>query len=190
MSITLTWLPNTEPDIASYDVQRAPDAGGIPGTFVDCVNIVHDLLGPHYNPASNRFFYVDTSGSLSHWYRMRAVDINGNASGYSNPFQPSESTTPPPFPNTIPLDDTYEYQTGSNLKYIDEHGHPIAEVQVRVYKRIDFDLNNFAAAVGVTTTNAEGAWNNPIIVEAGYTYVVHYFKPGAYGPDHQEVVVP
>lgn len=188
MSVTITWLPNTEADIASYDWQRADDVADAPGTWTDLVSIDHDLLGANYDAGTGRFFYVDTSGSTSHWYRLRAVDTDGNASRYSNPFQPSESTTPPPFPNTVVL---YEDYAGENsLQLTDLDGAPIDEAQVRVYKKIDYDLQNYDAVVGSTMTNATGGWVAPIYVEAGYTYVVHFFKPDAFGPEITEVVVP
>lgn len=188
MSVTITWLPNTESDIYDYDVQRAPDDGGQPGTWADLITILHDLSGVNYDPSSNRFFIVDTTGSLSHWYRIRSGDVDGNKSGYSNPFQPSESTTPPPFPNTVALNE--DYGASNQLQYKDPDGEPIADAQVRVYKKVDYDLENFEAAVGVTTTDADGCWVDPVTVEAGYTYVVQFFKPGSFGPDTTEVVVP
>lgn len=188
MSVTIRWLPNTEPDIASYDIQRAPDDSGVPGVWADLISITHDLLGANYDVSTNRFFIVDTTGSLTHWYRLRSVDTDGNASGYSNPFQPSESTTPPPFPNTVVLNE--DYGDINSLQYATDGGDPIEAAQVRVFKKTDYDLENFGAAIGVTTTDSSGAWANPITVEAGFTYTVEFFKPGAYGPNAQEVIVP
>jgi len=189
MTIRVTWLPNTEPDIASYDIQRAPDVAGVPGTFADLASIIHDLLGPNYDITSNRFFYEDTTGTTDNWYRLRSVDTNSNTSGWSNPFQASESTTPPPFPNTVIMDQDYggtnELQPTDN-----DTGLPVEDVQIRVYKKIDYDLQNFEAAVGVTSSGADGEWDNPIIVEAAFTYIIQYFKPGGYGPNTHEVVVP
>lgn len=188
MSVTITWLPNTEVDMSHYDVQRADDAGSTPGTWAHLISITHDLNGPNYDPDTNRFFIVDTTGTLENWYRLRSVDTEGNASGYSNPFQPSESTTPPPFPNTVSLDEDYD---GANaLQFIDPDGAPIAEAQVRVYKKVDYDLENYGAVIGVTTTDSEGGWLNPITVEAAFTYTIEFFKPNAFGPNTIEVVVP
>lgn len=188
MSVTITWLPNTESDIKEYDVQRAPDNGGVPGTWADLVTILHDLTGPNYDPVANRFFYVDHTGTLQNWYRIRSGDTEDNKSGYSNHFQPSESTTPPPFPNTVTLDEDYSVE--NNLRYETPDGAPIAEAQVRVYKKVDYDLANYAAVVGTTTTDADGGWVDPVTVEAGFTYIVQFFKPGVYGPDTREVIVP
>lgn len=188
MSVTITWLPNTESDIKAYDIQRAPDVAGVPGTWADLITIVHDLLGPNYDPTSGRFFYADHTGTLQNWYRLRSVDTEDNKSGYSPQFQPSESTTPPPFPNTVALDEDYGVE--NNLRYTTPDGDPIEAAQVRVYKKIDYDLENYAAVVGVTTTDETGGWVDPVTVEAGTTYVVQFFKPGLYGPDTREVVIP
>jgi len=188
MSITITWLPNTEPDIKEYDIRRAPDVSGQPGTWADLITIAHDLLGPNYDTGSNRFFIVDAAGSLTHWYSIRSEDVDGNMSGWGNPFQPSESTTPPPFPNTVILDE--DYTVDNALQFTEPGGDPVEGAQVRVYKKVDYDLENYTAVVGVTTTDADGGWVNPITVEAGFTYTVQFYKPGAFGPDTQEVVVP
>jgi hypothetical protein len=188
MSVKITWLPNTEADMKEYDVRRAPDDNGQPGTWADLVSIAHDLLGPNYDSATNRFFYDDVTGSLTHWYSIRAEDTDGNVSGWGNPFQPSESTTPPPFPNTVVLNEDYGVE--NQLQYKDPDGTPIEGAQVRVYKKADYDLENFTSVVGVTTTDANGEWVNPVTVEAGFTYTVQFYKPGAFGPDTEEVVVP
>lgn len=188
MSVKLTWIPNTNPDIYQYELQRADDVSGQPGTFADLVTITHDLNGTDYDSVSGRFFYVDTTGTTDNWYRLRAVNTNGVYSAYSNPFQPSESTTPPPFDNTVILDEDYGGE--NELQLTDLNGDPIENAQVRVYKKIDYDLENYEAAVGVTTTDAAGGWVNPIMVEAGFTYTIHFFKPNAYGPATVEIIVP
>lgn len=188
MSIKITWLPNTEADIKEYDVRRAPDASGQPGTWADLVTIAHDLQGANYDSASNRFFYNDPTGTLDHWYSIRAEDTDGNVSGWGNPFQPSESTTPPPFPNTVALDEDYTVENA--LQATDPDGVPIEGAQIRVYKKADYDLKNFNAIIGVTRTDASGGWKNPVFVEAGFTYTIYFFKPNAFDPTTQEVVVP
>ena len=188
MSVTVTWLPNIETDMASYDLQRAPDDAGVPGVWVDLVNIPHNLSGPNYDPQSNRFFYDDTTGTLTHWYRIRAVDTAANKSPYGNPFQPSESVQPPPFANTTALNE--DYDTPNALQYTDPDGNPVKDAQIRVYKKLDYDLENFGAALGVAKTEDEGNWSNPITVEAGFTYTIQFFKPGELGPDAIEVIVP
>jgi len=83
-----------------------------------------------------------------------------------------------------------DYDGENNLRYEDDNGDPINEAQVRVFKKIDYDLENYTAAVGVTTTDATGGWVNPVTVEAGLTYTIQFFKPGYFGPDTKEVIVP
>ena len=188
MSVRLTWLPNTESDIDHYEWQRADNVADQPGTWADLASIPHTIPGPNYDPVSNRFFYVDTTGDTTKWYRMRALDMDFNASGWSDPFQPSESTTPPPFPNVVILNE--DYGTPNALQAVDLDGNPLTGVQIRVWKKIDFDLQNFEAAIGVTTTNDRGGWRQQLTVEAGFTYVIQFFKPGYFGPNTAEVVVP
>jgi hypothetical protein len=188
MSVTIHWKPNTESDIASYDIQRAPDAAGVPGVFADLVSIVHNLGGPNYDVPTNRFFYVDATGTLTNWYRLRSVDADGNKSGYSNPFQPSTSSAPAPFPNQVAL--THNYGGINELQYVDPNSIPVANAQIRVYKKADFDLNAGIPPLATTTTDGVGHWANIIYVEAGFTYVVQFFKQSAFGPDNREVVVP
>jgi hypothetical protein len=188
MSVTIFWKPNTEADIASYDIQRAPDVSGAPGTFTDLVSIAHDLGGPNYDAGTNRFFFVDGTGTLSNWYRLRSVDADGNKSQYSNPFQPSTSSAPPPFTNQVALN--HDFGGVDELQYVDTNSQPIASAQVRVFKKADFDLNQGIPPLATTQTDSNGRWNNTIFVEAGFTFVIQFFKQSAFGPDNKEVVVP
>jgi len=82
------------------------------------------------------------------------------------------------------------YPTADNLKYIDPDGAPIEGATLRVYKKIDYDLDDLSAAVGVTTTDSNGHWTDAMIVESGFTYVVQFHKPGSFGPDTEEVIIP
>jgi len=188
MSVTITWLPNIEYDIDHYDIQRAPDVDEQPGTWINLVTIPHNTSGPNYNPAINRFFYDDATGTLNDWYRLRAVDVDGNASAYGTTFKPSESTSPPTFPNTVALFENYN--TENALQITDLNGNPLENVQIRVYKKIDYDLNNFDAVVGQTLSTAAGGWQTVLFVDAGLTYTIHCFKPYAFSPKTQEVTVP
>ena len=86
MAVIVTWPPNPESDIASYDIQRAPASTG---TFVDVTSIAHDFAGANY--ANGEFFYSDSAGTISDWYRIRAVDDEAQASAWSEVFQASET---------------------------------------------------------------------------------------------------
>jgi hypothetical protein len=91
------------------------------------------------------------------------------------------ATPPPVFPNTVKLDHDYE-QPGA-LRYVTPGGSPIAGAQVRVYQQTDYSAGNLANPIGVTLTDADGRWKDPIFVAPGFTYVVQFFLPQKYGPD-------
>ena len=188
MRVKLTWLPNTEPDVASYDWQRAPDDEGHPGVWEDLVTIDHDLLGPNYDPLINRFFYVDFPEDRDVWYRIRATNVHYISSGWGEPFQPKEPTDPPVFPNKVALNE--HYGAHNALQIVDHDNVPIADAQIRIYWRADYDLQRLDNIIGVAVTNAQGGWVQPVFVEAGFTYIMHYTKPGICGPDVHEIVVP
>ena len=184
MSVTIAWSPNTESDVKSYELVRSATKTG---TYSALVTILHDLTGANYNSSTAKFFYDDTTGTTSHWYKLRAIDLYDNPSGYTDPFQPSESTTPPVFPNKVSL--TEDFPTTDNLRYI-ANGSGIGDAQIRVYKKTDYDLGKLTLIQGTTTTKTDGRWKNPILVEGGYTYTIYFQKPHAYGPDTAEVTVP
>jgi hypothetical protein len=185
MSVRIQWSPNTESDIKSYELVRCATKTG---TYALVTTIVHDLLGANYDATASKFFYDDTAGTTAHWYKLRAVDQYSNPSGYTNPFQPGESTTPPVFPNTVSL--TEDYPTTDNLRYITAGAAGVGDAQVRVYKKTDYDQGKLTLIQGQTTTDANGRWKVPILVEAGTTYTIYFQKPHAFGPDTTEVVVP
>ena len=81
-AVKMTWNPNTEPDLAGYNIYRATAAAG-PFTRVnlvptDRISFFHD----EGLPALTKFFY-----------RVTAVDSSGNESGVFNTV--SVSTNPP-----------------------------------------------------------------------------------------------
>jgi len=92
MAVKLTWLPNPEADIASYEIQRSDDAV----IFTDIVTVTHNLSDPLvYDPILGRFFYEDPTGVAStHYYRLRAIDSASNLSGYTTAKQAGPPTPP------------------------------------------------------------------------------------------------
>jgi len=69
--VYLRWTGVADADLAHYLIQRAPNAGGSPGTYATIAT------------ARTTFFIDDsiTPGS-SYWYRINATDTSGNASGW------------------------------------------------------------------------------------------------------------
>ena len=70
-NVTLQWQPNSEPDLAGYNVHRAGQSGG-PYTKVNATLVVTAT-------------FTDTTAieGATHYYVVTAVDQVGNESGYS-----------------------------------------------------------------------------------------------------------
>lgn len=70
-SVTVNWTATTY--ATSYDVQRAPDAFGVPGTFATIA------------PGQTGTTYTDTTvaGATKYWYRVVAINVTGSTRGRS-----------------------------------------------------------------------------------------------------------
>ncbi|MAG64357.1 MAG: hypothetical protein CMK74_00555 [Pseudomonadales bacterium] len=180
MSVTIQW-PAVPGQIELYELQKASDSADQPSTFAVLTTIQHDLLGAAYS--NEKFSYTDATGTRKHWYRLRSKDIFGNWSPYTPAFQPPPVLV---FPNQVGV--THDYGSTDALRYIKD-GVAVSDAQIRVFKKTDYDKGVLTAALGKTSTTATGRWAHAIHVEAGYTYTVHFLKPGAYGPDTKEITV-
>lgn len=92
MSINIQWSPSSDPQIASYNVQRATSSLGAWATIT---GVIHDLSGSNYDPTEGSFHYSDTDGQASSWYRIIAIDGIGAESDPTSPFQPGGLITAP-----------------------------------------------------------------------------------------------
>ncbi len=88
-NITLTWTPNTEPDLAGYNIYRS--ASGT-GTFVK-------LNSTPLTMAS----YTDTTApaGVFSYYRLTAVDISGNESSFTTANALRKDTVAPSAPASV-----------------------------------------------------------------------------------------
>ncbi|HXI72712.1 MAG TPA: hypothetical protein VNN22_20425 [Verrucomicrobiae bacterium] len=84
---SLYWYDYSQ--VAGFKIERAPDAGGNPGTWLEITN-----FGPYFN------FYTDTglSANTTYWYRVRAYNWVGD-SDYTSPA--SVNIVPPAAPNSM-----------------------------------------------------------------------------------------
>lgn len=98
MSVRVSWLPSSDANIASYDIERAYSVAG-PWTFV--ANVLHAVGGPNWDASTTSFFYVDNSGVGSSWYRLTAIDAAGQRSPTSDPFQAHGAQPQPGVPNLV-----------------------------------------------------------------------------------------
>ena len=83
-SITLTWDQNQENDLKGYDVERWPNANGI-GQWGLVASVAASAFQAGEDSGSPT--YVDkkiTQYGVTHYYRVRARDFSGNASGYTS----------------------------------------------------------------------------------------------------------
>jgi hypothetical protein len=183
MAVKVTWAPSVEPDILSYDLERADNLTAPVWTLL--VNIPHNLLGPNYSVPDGKFFYSDAGGDTAKFYRLFAYDLALNKSQPSTPFQ--AATTGPAIPNTVKVD--HNFGTPANLRYQTLSGAPIEGALIRVFKKADFDQGLTALALAVTETDALGNWVSPVFLTTGFTYTISFAKEGLYGPDSREILV-
>lgn len=182
MSVKVTWSPSTYPTIASYNIERASSSGG-PYTFL--ANVVHNLAGANYDAGAGQFFYVDTGGTLSNWYRLVSIDAANNHSVPSAPLEPVSLT--PTVTNTVRVD--HNYGSPGALRYQTAGGVPVEQALIRVYLKTAFDQGDTDQPLAITMTDANGNWVTPVMLTTGFTYTILFAKQGLYGPDKQEVIV-
>lgn len=103
------------------------------------------------------------------------VDLGGSA-----------APTPPTFNNTIKVN--HDFPLSDDLRYITAGGSPIADAQVRMYLKADYDAGRLESPVGITMTKADGRWATTLLAVPGYSYVVRFEKPNEFGPNITTIV--
>ena len=76
-----------------------------------------------------------------------------------------------------------------NLRYVAPNGEPIEGAEVYLFKKSEYQSDQFDNAIGRTSTRPDGRWHDAIPAQAGDTYTVVLFKPGEYGPDTVEIAI-
>lgn len=181
MANTIKWLPNSEPDIGSYRIDRSSASAG---PFSSLVSITHDLDGPDFD--GTHFFYDDATGTSAHWYRLVSIDTDLNASTPTAAFQAAKEQPTPPA-ETVAL--SANYSGVGTYKVVDNNGAPVSEAQIRVYTKTDYDANNLANPVGVAYSTTTGEWQTPVVVSPSTTYVIYVVKPNVFKATTVEVTV-
>ncbi len=93
---------------------------------------------------------------------------------------------PPVFDNTTKID--HNWDLPDSLRYVTPGGTPIADAQVRVYYKTDYDAGQLNHPVGITETDAYGRWKNPVLVLPGFSYVIRFDLPNQFGPDAVTII--
>jgi len=97
-----------------------------------------------------------------------------------------------PVPDNLRLQTFIHDATGGvdALQLVAENGDPVEGASVRVYTKADFDLNELDTPIGITVTDHNGRWVNPVPVNNNSIYTVLFSKDGEIGPVSQEVIIP
>lgn len=89
MTIRVAWTASVDPNIASYTIQSSLDKLT---WSANLATINHVIPGPNYDSTRLLFFWDDTAGTVSTWYRVKATDALGQESSWSPPFQATNYT--------------------------------------------------------------------------------------------------
>ncbi|NOZ76051.1 MAG: DUF1573 domain-containing protein, partial [FCB group bacterium] len=108
--VTLNWSPNTESDLEKYRLYR--DTSSPATTLIDSVVAS--------SPPDT--FYIDTTviNGQTYYYRIKAVDVFGNGSGFSN-----EVEATPSYPGPV----WHVTTTGSDVTGDGSEGSPLGTIQ-------------------------------------------------------------
>lgn len=162
MSVLVTWNPSTEPDIASYRVERSTT--GAFGSYSELVVIPHNLSGANYDSDIGKFFYQDETGLISYWYRLIAIDEGDNESSPSTPFQ--AISTPAPDSEVVGVE--------IFVKTTDPSPANIEGVNIGIFDPTTFQV----MAMGVTDEDGRAAFLLMGSADPGATYEVRAYKLG------------
>ena len=81
----------------------------------------------------------------------------------------------------------HNYPNPDELTVVDEQDIPIEGATIRVFTLTAFEAGVVDSWVGETTSDINGHWVDPIGLDAGNDWVVHFEKPTVYGPRHIEI---
>lgn len=173
---------------AQFILKTAPDTILVILSF-DTTDPVHLELKAHCSKLRLSFLPADTSGlALAvYTYKVGVTLADGtpydviewsifdiNLGGISEP-------PPPVFNNTVKVD--HNWQLPDNLRYVTPGGTPIADAQIRIYYKSDYDAGRLEHPIGITQTNCHGRWAEPLLVLPGYDYTIRFEAANRFGPD-------
>lgn len=143
--------------------------------FASVLNLTFQSMDTGAIPLGTYFYQVQitlTDGTVSDAPPWTPVDIVLGGSA---------SPAPPVFDNTVKI--TADYPNPGVMRYVTAGGSPIPDAQIRVYLKADLVAGNLDRAIGITQTDANGEWVQPILVTPGYLYAARFEKPYEFGPD-------
>ena len=81
----------------------------------------------------------------------------------------------------------HNYPLTDALRAVAPNGDPVEGAEVRIFEREAFEAHVVSVWVGMTTTDIEGRWLDPIALPDARSWVVQFQKYSAYGPVHVEI---
>ncbi len=81
----------------------------------------------------------------------------------------------------------HDFPNPNDMLVVDETNTPIEAADVRIYDQTAFDAGVVDTWEAMTTTDQEGKWVDPIILDDGRNWVVLFQKESMYSPVHIEI---
>lgn len=148
--------------------------------------IPHEIPGPNWDAATQRFFFDDASGTDATVYRVKALGPIDEVLADSGPFQPDVAVAA-----TLAARAKVDHNFGAidALQFVTESGAAIPEAQIRIFKKPDFDAGRRDVPLFIIETRVDGRWKRPVYLEPGMSYTLLFDKPSAFSSDPVVIVV-
>jgi len=81
----------------------------------------------------------------------------------------------------------HNYPPDGDLRVVNTSGDPVEGAVIRVFLLAEFLAGRTTTWVAATTSDINGEWVDPVILDDGQSWAVHMQKPTMYGPVHVEI---
>lgn len=81
----------------------------------------------------------------------------------------------------------HDFPLANEMMVVDEENNPIEGAEIRIYDHTAFFAGVLSTWVGMTLSDVDGKWVDPIILPDGQSWVVHFQKESVAGPNHIEI---
>ena len=90
---------------------------------------------------------------------------------------------------TVTGDTPVNHNTGGTdlLRYLSPTGIPVDNGGVVAYLKTAYDAADYSTPIAATTTRSDGRWSAPLLLDAGVTYTIAFYKQGVYAATTAEV---